>query len=105
MVSIVPLTAAIVRMESHAPRKLEIVSTDVKMNGQENYVISSVRMERIYQTESVSSVRDSVKTGHPVISQPERVITDVMTTGPVNSVKNALIDFTTAIAAVYVVSV
>lgn len=44
-------------------------------------------MERIYQTESVSSVRDSVKTGHPVISQPERVITDVMTTGPVNSVK------------------
>lgn len=44
-------------------------------------------MERIYQTESVSSVRDCVKTGHPVISQPEHVITDVMTTGPVNSVK------------------
>lgn len=75
------------------------------MNGQENYVISSVRMEHMYQTESVSSVKDCVRTGHPVISQLENVIMDAMTTGPVNSVKNALIDFTTAIAAVYVVFV
>lgn len=47
----------------------------------------SVRMEHMYQTESVSSVKDCVRTGHPVISQLENVIMDAMTTGPVNSVK------------------
>lgn len=70
--------------------------------GSANNAILYAAMVHTFLMESVSSVRECVKTTHLVTSQPEHVTMDVVIIGLENFVKSVLMDFTTPIAAAYV---